>query len=175
MVRFLFPAGAPLRSNRNFLYCPDAVMSMADQEQRISPLPIMRNTSRCFIFDVQHTRFPTCQISCACIILDSLVCACVCVRVCVCVCVRAHGASWQMMLFRCRAHRHICGQSGNVSFHANESPCRSYVITARNDTNQPFSPPTGTHPPPALTIRTLTHTGGGDSDKGGRIFFRNMV
>lgn len=63
---------------------------------------------------------------------------CACVRFCDCASVL--GECWQMMLFGCRAHRYICGRGGIVSLHANEPPCHSCAIIARNDTNQHFNP-----------------------------------
>lgn len=124
--------------NRNFLCCPDDIISVTDKQQSVSIIPIMQNVCRCFIFAAWHTCFLICQTLCTCIILaDSRA------HVCDCACVLRKR--WRMMLFRCRAHRYICGQGGNVSLHVNEPLCHSCVITARNDTNQPFSPQRQTH------------------------------
>lgn len=58
----------------------------------------------------------------------------------VCDCTRVLAECWQMMLFRCRAHRYICGRGRIISLHVNEASCQSCVFSARNDKAQAFRP-----------------------------------
>lgn len=107
------------------------IIYVTDKQQWVGNIPILQNVYHCFIFDtcslMWRIKLPRCYVEEG---FHFYVCDWACVL----------GECWQMMVFGCRAHRYICGRGEIVSLHVNEPLCHSCVITARNDTNQPFSP-----------------------------------